>query len=99
MKIMSTEYLKEAPEFVARNADNWLISASNIGPNKYLSISFVRYVVKHIIDENGLPSGETKSEMEILATYSLREELARELAANIPKMLDDHDVRPSLRVE
>lgn len=96
---MSTEYLKEAPEFVARNADNWLISGSNIGPNKYLSISFVRYVVKHIKGENGTLSGGTESEMEILATYSLPEALARELAASIPQMLDNHDVRPSFKVE
>lgn len=96
---MSTEYLKEAPEYVARNADNWLISASAIGPNKYLSISFVRYVVKHIKNENGTPSGGTESEMEVLATYSLPAELARELAASMPRMLDNYDAQTSFKVE
>ncbi|MFV9686613.1 hypothetical protein ACNY67_06940 [Pantoea sp. KXB45] len=96
---MSTEYLKEAPEFVARNADNWLISASNIGPNKYLSISFVRYVVKHIKSQDGGLSGGTESEMEVLATYSLPAELAKELAASIPRILDSHNAQPSFKVE
>lgn len=89
---MTQTYLKESPEFVARHADNWLISATNVGPHKVLSLSLVRYVVKHIKGDNGVSTSGTENVMELLATYSISEGLARELAQKIPLILDEYQV-------
>jgi len=89
---MAHEYIKEAPEFVAAHADNWLISATNVGPQKFLSLSLVRYVVKHIKGDDHVSTVGTENVMELLATYSISEELAIELSQKIPLMLAQYEL-------
>lgn len=89
---MAKEFIKEASGFISGHADNWLISANSIGPNKVLSLSLVKYVVKHTQGVDSASTGGTENTMEIMATFSLTEELARELADLIPKVIDDYEM-------
>lgn len=87
---MEYKDIKEADGFISGRADNWLISVTNYGPEKIASISFVKYVSKHSVVEDLLELGPVKTTMEVLATFSLNESAARELAGSLNKMLDEY---------
>jgi hypothetical protein len=91
---MSEKFIKESDGYISGHADNWLLSVNNIGPNKVVSLSLIKYVAKHTVDENGVPSGPVINTNEVLATFSLNEPVARELSEVMQRLLDDYIVDP-----
>ena len=86
---MVNREMREAENYTSTQADNWVINVQEVNGEKITFLSFLRHTVKFCVDENDRPASEVRAVTEALATFSLDEELARNLSKGLTHYLDN----------
>jgi len=76
-------FMKESEKFLADNASSWFIQETKVGEDDYISMTFLKYIHKIIIDEEEVITGDSHLHPEAIATISLTTNSARVLAESI----------------
>ena len=88
---MSVNEMREAENYFSSQVDNWAVHIQEINGQKVLSLSLMRHTVKFCVNEEGRPIPETRIIPEALATFSLDEALAKEMADGINHYLENFE--------
>ncbi|MEJ5067915.1 hypothetical protein WH292_08515 [Enterobacter sp. MYb186] len=87
---MSEHEMREGENYFASTVDNWAVNIQEVNGQKILSLALMRHTVKFCVNEHGHPIPQTKIVPETLATFSMDEALAREMANGINHYLDNY---------
>ncbi|WP_227135724.1 hypothetical protein [Kosakonia radicincitans] len=77
------KYIDESKNFFSETASSWYVMGNTVGPEKSCSITFVKYVTKVHKNEYNQMSSSSDLNAEAIATITLSEYQARELAKSL----------------
>ncbi|MDY0920367.1 hypothetical protein [Leclercia sp. CFBP8987] len=86
--MIEEKYINESKNYLSESANSWYVIGTNVGPEQFCSITFVKYVAKVHKNEFNQMSSISDLNAEAIATISLSEYQARDLAQTIVQQLD-----------